>query len=176
MTLVLMMESRNWEDLYHGLQPCLRHWMLLLHLSDLQQVSAVSDKPTRCTTRILKSPWAIVWHCLCDPTFSHFTRTPTCDRQADRHTITACTTLAWHRMVKTVDIITVHDYSKSAKFKSHHKQSQKCTSKLRKTWLDKTQDKAKNCPLSKCNTGICHVGNHSTLSSQYTEAEFKCIL
>jgi len=27
------------------------------------------------------SPWAIVQHCLRDPTFSHFNRTPTCDRQ-----------------------------------------------------------------------------------------------
>ena len=29
------------------------------------------------------SPWAIVWCCLCDPTFSCFSRTPTCDRRAD---------------------------------------------------------------------------------------------
>jgi len=26
-------------------------------------------------------PWAIVWCCLCDSTFSHFSRIPTCDRQ-----------------------------------------------------------------------------------------------
>jgi len=31
------------------------------------------------------SPWAIVWCCLCDPTFSHFSRTPTCDRQTQVH-------------------------------------------------------------------------------------------
>ena len=28
-----------------------------------------------------KSRWAIMWHCLCDPTFSRFSRTPACDRQ-----------------------------------------------------------------------------------------------
>jgi len=26
-----------------------------------------------------QSPWAIVWRCLCDPTFSRFSRTPTCN-------------------------------------------------------------------------------------------------
>jgi len=30
-----------------------------------------------------------VWHCLCDPTFSRFSRTPTCDRQIDRR--------LWHK-------------------------------------------------------------------------------
>jgi len=33
-----------------------------------------------------QSPWAIAWHCLHDPKFSHFSRTPTCDRQTDRYT------------------------------------------------------------------------------------------
>ena len=31
-------------------------------------------------------PWIIVWHCLRNPTFSRFSRTPTCDRQTDRQT------------------------------------------------------------------------------------------
>jgi len=31
-------------------------------------------------------PWAIVWFCLCDPMFSRFSRTPTCDRQTDTDT------------------------------------------------------------------------------------------
>jgi len=30
--------------------------------------------------------WAIVWCCLCDPTFSRFNRTPTCDGQTDGRT------------------------------------------------------------------------------------------
>jgi len=28
--------------------------------------------------------WTIVWHCLRDPAFSCFSRTPTCDRWTDR--------------------------------------------------------------------------------------------
>jgi len=32
------------------------------------------------------SPWAIVWCCLCDPLFSRFSRTPTCDGQTDGQT------------------------------------------------------------------------------------------
>jgi len=32
------------------------------------------------------TPCAIVWHCLHDSTFSHFSRTLTCDRQTDRET------------------------------------------------------------------------------------------
>ena len=31
-------------------------------------------------------PWAIVWCCLCDPTFSRFSRTPTCDGRTDGQT------------------------------------------------------------------------------------------
>jgi len=27
----------------------------------------------------------MVWHCLCDPRFSHLCRTSTCDRQTNRH-------------------------------------------------------------------------------------------
>ena len=46
--------------------------------------------PGRISRRSLasgnRSPWAIVWCCLCDPTFSRFSRTPTCDRQRDRQT------------------------------------------------------------------------------------------
>jgi len=45
-----------------------------------------------------KSPWAIVWCCLCDPTFSRFSRTPTCgggpgqtDRRTERHGAMAST-------------------------------------------------------------------------------------
>jgi len=34
-------------------------------------------------------PWAIVRCCLRDPTLSHFSRTPTWDRQTDGHTTTA---------------------------------------------------------------------------------------
>jgi len=39
--------------------------------------------------------------CLRDPTFSGFSRTPTCDRQTDGHMMTAYTALAWRRAVKT---------------------------------------------------------------------------
>jgi len=41
-----------------------------------------------------------VWCCSRDPTFSHFSRTPTCDRQTDRQTTTAYNALAWRRAVK----------------------------------------------------------------------------
>jgi len=49
------------------------------------------------------SPWTIVWHCLHDPIFSHFSRTSACDRQTDM--TTAYTVLAWCRMVKTTTIV-----------------------------------------------------------------------
>jgi len=35
------------------------------------------------------SPWGIVWRCLRYPTFSRFSRTPSCDRRTDRNTTTA---------------------------------------------------------------------------------------
>ena len=38
------------------------------------------------------SPWAIVWCGLCDPTFSRFNRTPTCDERTDGHRAMASTT------------------------------------------------------------------------------------
>jgi len=38
------------------------------------------------TVRPGVTPWAIVWRCLRDPTFSRFSITPTCDRQTDRQT------------------------------------------------------------------------------------------
>jgi len=40
-------------------------------------------------------------HCLCDPMFGRFSKTPTCDIQTDRHTTIAFTVLAWHCAVKT---------------------------------------------------------------------------
>ena len=47
----------------------------------------VGADPGRISRRSLasenQSPWAIVWCCLCDPTFSRFSRTPTYDRQTD---------------------------------------------------------------------------------------------
>jgi len=33
-----------------------------------------------------KSPWAIVWHCLHDPTFSRFGTILACDKQTDKQT------------------------------------------------------------------------------------------
>ena len=35
-----------------------------------------------------QSPWPIVWRCLRDPTFSRFSRTPTCDGRTNRQTNT----------------------------------------------------------------------------------------
>jgi len=32
------------------------------------------------------SVWAIIYHCLRDPTFSHFSTVPACDRRTDRQT------------------------------------------------------------------------------------------
>ena len=40
------------------------------------------------SVRKLASIWAIVWHCLRDPTFSRFSRTPTCDGRTNRQTNT----------------------------------------------------------------------------------------
>jgi len=45
-----------------------------------------------------------VWCSLCDPTFSRFSRTPTCDRQTDRHRHMASTADAQHRAVKITGI------------------------------------------------------------------------
>ena len=36
-------------------------------------------------------PWAIIWRCLHDCTFSGFDTIPVCDRQTDRHTTMANT-------------------------------------------------------------------------------------
>ena len=60
--------------------------------------------PRRISRRSLASQnQAIVWCCLCDPTFSRFSRTPTCDRQTDTdgHRAMASTADAQHRAVKT---------------------------------------------------------------------------
>jgi len=35
-----------------------------------------------------QTPWAILWHCLHDPAFSRFSKTPTCDRQTHDDTNT----------------------------------------------------------------------------------------
>ena len=49
----------------------------------------VGGDPGRISRRSLASenqiPWAIVWCCLRDCVFNRFSRTPTCDRQTDRH-------------------------------------------------------------------------------------------
>ena len=70
----------------------------------------VGGDPSRISRRSLasvnQSPCAIVWCCLCDPLFSHFSRTPTCDRDrhrrtdtdTDRHRLMASTADAWHRI------------------------------------------------------------------------------
>jgi len=47
----------------------------------------------------------MVRRCLCDPTFSCFSRTPTCDRQTDRQTTMAHTALAWRRAVKSTGAV-----------------------------------------------------------------------
>jgi len=53
-------------------------------------------------------PWAIVWRCLCDTVFSRFSRTPTCDRQTDRHKRkhgnSIYRAIAWCRAVKIINI------------------------------------------------------------------------
>ena len=56
-----------------------------------------------------QSPRAIVWCCLCDPTFSRFSRTPTCDRhrQTDRHRPMASTADAQHRAVIKLVVVDV---------------------------------------------------------------------
>jgi len=50
----------------------------------------------------IRVPWAIVWHCLHDPTFSHFSRTPTCrtDGQTDRETSRLVFTARLHPQVR----------------------------------------------------------------------------
>jgi len=46
---------------------------------------------------------------VCDATDSHFSGTPTCDRQTDRQTTTANTTLAWRRTVKLSSTICISE-------------------------------------------------------------------
>jgi len=41
----------------------------------------------------------MTWCCLCDPTFCHVRRTPTCDGLTDGHMAMASTAGAWHRAV-----------------------------------------------------------------------------
>ena len=48
-----------------------------------------------------KSPWAIVWCCLCDPTFSRFSRTPTCDRHRLTDTTSYSTLIVTMRLCCT---------------------------------------------------------------------------
>jgi len=48
------------------------------------QVSLLCVIPSDLSCRKTKSPWATVQHCLCDPTFSHFGKTLTYDRQTDK--------------------------------------------------------------------------------------------
>ena len=52
-----------------------------------------------------------MWFCLCDPVFSRFSGTPTCDRQTqtDRHRPMASTALAQHRPVKNYASCAVFD-------------------------------------------------------------------
>jgi len=45
-------------------------------------------------------PGDIMRHCLCHPTFSHFSITPTCDRHTDRHRAIAYTALMIARAIK----------------------------------------------------------------------------
>ena len=55
-----------------------------------------------------ESPWAIMWHCLRNPVFSHFETMLACvrrsegqtDERTDGHTMTGNTALSQHRTVK----------------------------------------------------------------------------
>jgi len=64
----------------------------LLHLHLAVGASVANLRVTPCEfcrhlrQQKTKTPWAIVRRCLRDPTFSRFSRTPTCDRQTDRQT------------------------------------------------------------------------------------------
>jgi len=53
--------------------------------------------------------WDIVWRCLRDPTFSRFSRTPTCDRQTDRQTAT-------HRVKHSQNIEYLHTSNNFSEF------------------------------------------------------------
>jgi len=52
------------------------------------------------------SPWVVVWRCLRDPMFSHFSKALTCDKQTDGQThdysIYHAREIAWRRAVKNV--------------------------------------------------------------------------
>jgi len=71
------------------------------------------------------SPWAIVWHCLHDPTFSHFSRTLTCDRQTDRQT---------DRQRDRQTNRQTHDYG------THHGSMALCSNDKTSPQFDKTQN------------------------------------
>jgi len=51
-----------------------------------------------------QKPWAFVWHCFRDTTFSHFYAIMACDRWMDKHRATAYTTLAKGHAGKTMII------------------------------------------------------------------------
>ena len=55
-----------------------------LHLALPQGVTPVEFRGDLWLQKTM-SPWAIVRCCLCDPTFSRFSRTPTCDGQTQGH-------------------------------------------------------------------------------------------
>jgi len=59
-----------------------------LHLAPRQGVIPVKFRGDLWHRKTRVPGWAIVWCCLCDLTFSRFSRTPTCDGQTDGRTDT----------------------------------------------------------------------------------------
>ena len=54
-----------------------------LHLAPLLKVTPLEFCQDVQHKKITESPCVIVWHCLCDPAFSPFSKTPTWDGRTD---------------------------------------------------------------------------------------------
>jgi len=98
-TILIIIQSLSASSIYHSDDVYLMEggsWRLTLIRLSFTEILG---------NRKLRS-LGYVWRCLRDPTFSCFSRTPTCDRQT--HTTTAYTALVWRRALKK-SLIVLHN-------------------------------------------------------------------